>query len=359
MRDDDKDENGGKRKVVSYGSRSVGGRKPHPKHMAAYQKYESVSYISPDTAAQESQFMRQTPKDRGNRRLLLWCRYGVTGIMVSCVISAALRICAVIEKSRVYATKGALDKGDVGGAWMIWVGSSVAMNLFACFLVLLQPAGASSGIPGLIAFLNGVEPNGGVSPITKKKTSFISLKTMSTKFVGMLCSIPSGLCIGPEGPIIHISALVAYWCTHAVHLIEAKLLGKDFDGENEAEKRDFLATGAACGICTAFRAPLAGTLFVVEEAGSFFTTKHLEFTFFSCLVAYWMQWVFGYYAGEEGATGAKFNQQTGCVFLLFFFFCSFFFVLFLVTSFFCSFSHFHLLLLFLSPPTHTQVLLQC
>ena len=176
MRDDDKDENGGKRKVVSYGSRSVGGRKPHPKHMAAYQTYESVSYISPDTAAQESQFMRQTPKDRGNRRLLMWCRYGVTGIMVSCVISAALRICAVIEKSRVYATKGALDKGDVGGAWMIWVGSSVAMNLFACFLVLLQPAGASSGIPGLIAFLNGVEPNGGVSPITKKKNKFYFIK---------------------------------------------------------------------------------------------------------------------------------------------------------------------------------------
>jgi chloride channel 7 len=288
--------------------------------LETYQNYEYVSYISPDTAAQEGQFMRMTPRDHRNRRLLLWCRYGVTGIMVSCVISAALRICNIIEKSRVYATKGALDKNEIGNAWLIWVGSSVGMNLVACILVLFQPAGASSGIPGLIAYLNGVEPNGGVSPITKKKTSFTSIKTMSSKFVGMLCSIPSGLCIGPEGPIIHISALVAYWCTHAVHMIEEKILGKDFDGENEAEKRDFLATGAACGICTAFRAPLAGTLFVVEEAGSFFTTTHLEYTFFSCLVAYWMQWVFGYYSGEAGATGAKFKQQTGCV-PLFLFLC--------------------------------------
>ena len=86
----------------------------------------------------------------------------------------------------------------------------------------------------------------------------------------------------------------------------------------KSEQRDFLATGAACGICTAFRAPLAGkfllvkcffayrpfeililfffsdctgTLFVVEEAASFFTTRHLEFTFFACLAAYWCQWI--------------------------------------------------------------------
>ena len=42
-----------------------------------------------------------------------------------------------------------------------------------------------------------------------------------------------------------------------------------------SEARDFMATGAACGICTAFRAPLAGVMFVVEEAATFFTTQHL------------------------------------------------------------------------------------
>ena len=63
----------------------------------------------------------------------------------------------------------------------------------------------------LISFLNGVEPLGGKSPITGKKTSFTSLKTMGAKWLGMLCSIPSGLCIGPEGPIIHISALLGMY----------------------------------------------------------------------------------------------------------------------------------------------------
>jgi chloride channel 7 len=292
-----------------YGSRMIGGKKPY--NIDKYRQYEATSYIVPDTADQESQYMRMTPKDYARRRLLMWVRYAFTGVVVSIVISGALFLTNIIEKWRVKSTTKILDNADIGGAWMFWVGTSVGMNLFACTLVLLNPAAASSGIPGLIAFLNGVEPAGGVSNITKKKTSFTSIRTMVVKFVGMVASIPSGLCIGPEGPIIHISSLLAYWSTAFVHYVEDKVWGWQFDRETNAERRDFLATGAACGICTAFRAPLAGTLFVVEEAGSFFTTKHLEYTFFASLIAYWVQWTLGFQSGEEGATDAKFQQTTG------------------------------------------------
>ena len=96
-----------------------------------------------------------------------------------------------------------------------------------------------------------------------------------------------------------------------VHLLESKLYGKDYDVTSKAELRDFLATGAGCGITTAFRAPLAGTMFVVEEAGSFFTTQHLEYTFFSCLISYWAQWSLGYYFDGDSATAPKFQQDTG------------------------------------------------
>ena len=79
-------------------------------------------------------------------------------------------------------------------AWLTWTGSSLAMTTFAALIVCYQPACASSGIPGLIAYLNGVKPLGGVSHITGKMTSFVSVKTMLCKLVGMLASIPSGLC---------------------------------------------------------------------------------------------------------------------------------------------------------------------
>jgi chloride channel 7 len=297
------------RKVSTYGSRMVGGTEPTDTEK--YNKYEAVSYITPDTVAVESTYLNLSPRKRTTQRILLWIRYALTGGVVSVVIALALRICKTIEKTRVKYTTSALDDGDIATGWMIWVGSSVAMNLVALFLVLLQPGAASSGIPGLIAFLNGVEPSGGKSPITKQKTSWVSLRTMSAKFLGMLCSIPSGLAIGPEGPIIHISALLGFWVTKLVHYLEGRIYGEGFDHETEDEKRDFLATGAACGITTAFRAPVAGTLFVVEEAGSFFTTQHLEFTFFSCLISYWVQWCIGQYLDGESAGDAKFQQTTG------------------------------------------------
>jgi chloride channel 7 len=103
----------------------------------------------------------------------------------------------------------------------------------------------------------------------------------------MILSIPSGLAIGPEGPIIHISALLSHHSLALMTRLSHRLLPPRMRfSVRSGESRDFLATGAACGICVAFRAPLAGCLFVVEEAASFFTTGHLEYTFFATVVSY-------------------------------------------------------------------------
>merc|ERR1719326_106713 len=53
--------------------------------------------------------------------------------------------------------------------------------------------------------------------------------------------------------------------------------------------RDYVSTGAACGIAAAFKAPIAGVLFVIEEAASHFRREHLAKIFigatFAVLVA--------------------------------------------------------------------------
>jgi chloride channel 7 len=291
------------------GSRMVGGAKPT--NLEKYNKFESTSYITPDTPKEEASLMRMTKQLWQQRRAFLWVLYGTIGISVSLLISAILYLCGIIEKARVKATGYALKDGDVAQAYLIWVGSSLGMAVFAASLVVLEPAAASSGIPGLIAYLNGVDPKGGKSPVTQKETSFTSLKTMAAKLIGMIASIPSGLCIGPEGPIIHISALFAMYTAKIVQYAESKLFPSHSYHASTSETRDFLATGAACGICTAFRAPIAGTLFVVEEAASFFTTNHLEYTFFACLAAYWCQWTIGLNLTGTDATLAKFQQTTG------------------------------------------------
>ena len=284
---------------------------------------------------------------RNRRRLYIWFMYGVLGIVVCLVILLVLYCCKMIEKTRVKWTKKQLDQiqehceasntdticilnagndtcTQVGGdgaceyiadhdsnlvmAWVIWTGTSMVLCWVAAFLVLWQPASASSGIPALIAYLNGVIPLGGKSPLTGKMTGFQSFPTLVAKTIGMILSIPSGLCLGPEGPIIHISALLAHHATNFFQNLTHMILPPKYQFTcRPGEARDFLATGAACGICVAFRAPLAGCLFVVEEAASFFTTEHLEYTFFATIITYMTARVLA--NPEDGFT--KFKQPTG------------------------------------------------
>lgn len=232
----------------------------------------------PDTKEEESHQRTFTPAMRNRRRLFIWGLYAWLAVCVSAAIVLILHTCDLILKERVKATNKPLQRDDLLGAWCIWTGTSLVLVLVSCVGVLWQPAAASSGIPGLIAFLNGVEPKGGTSPLTGKATDFLSLQTLIAKSGGMILSIPSGLCLGPEGPIIHIGALLAHHSTQLLQAVSHRVLPERLQFTVKAsEARDFLATGAAVGICVAFRAPLAGCLFVVEEAASFFNTEHLEY----------------------------------------------------------------------------------
>ena len=287
------------------GSRMVGGKRPHDE--LAYNAMESVNYLIPDTKREEDYLRELKPNARRFRAHFLWFQYGAVGVAISLAVLAMLGLSDWILKKRAYATKDQLAVDNVFMAWVVWTGSSLGLCAVALLMVLLEPACASSGIPGLIAFLNGVMPKGGNSPLLGKETSFISWQTMVAKVIGMVCSIPSGLAIGPEGPIIHICALLAHWVTVVCQHIEQKLLPGYYFTADATESRDFLATGAACGICVAFRAPLAGCMFVVEEAGSFFSTRHLEYTFFACIVAYLVAQTLADPA--DGFT--KFRQATG------------------------------------------------
>lgn len=293
-------------KAEQFGARAVGGHRPHDEKL--YGLIQSSDYLTPDTKHEEAMQHSLTPAMRKQRKVFMWAMYAVIGCITAVVIVYVLHACDLILKLRAKATDSMLDQGDLLSAWLIWTGSSLGLCLAACMLVMWQPAAVSSGIPGLIAFLNGVMPVGGKSPLTHQKTGFLSFSTLVAKTLGMILSIPSGLCLGPEGPIIHISALIAHHTTTAVQRLSQRVLNERFHFTvKPGEGRDFLATGAAVGICVAFRAPLAGCLFVVEEAASFFTTEHLEYTFFATIVAYMVALALA--QPEDGFT--KFKQATG------------------------------------------------
>ena len=63
------------------GSRMVGGKRPT--NLDKYLKFESTSYITPDTITEEAVFMRMTKDLWSRRRAFLWVLYAIIGISVA------------------------------------------------------------------------------------------------------------------------------------------------------------------------------------------------------------------------------------------------------------------------------------
>ncbi|KAJ3410942.1 glycerol ethanol, ferric requiring protein [Chytridiales sp. JEL 0842] len=149
--------------------------------------------------------------------------------------------------------------------WFIYVIFSTLIATAAAFLVLgLSPLAAGSGTPEVKTILGGFSiPN------------FLSSKTLLVKAVALPLTVASGLCVGKEGPMIHLGCAV----------------GNVFQGlflnyrNNEGRKREVLSACAAAGVAVAFGAPIGGVLFSMEELSSFFPRKTMIRSFFCALIS--------------------------------------------------------------------------
>jgi len=128
-----------------------------------------------------------------------------------------------------------------GSAWVFWLalaGLFVAGTVLARWLtVRVAPEAAGSGIPV-------------VEEALERGTPLRWLRVLPAKFVGGALALASGLSLGREGPTVHMGAAVA------------AMLG---DREAAPVRRALLAAGAGAGLTTAFSAPLAGLVFILEE----------------------------------------------------------------------------------------------
>ena len=102
---------------------------------------------------------------------------------------------------------------------------------------------SGSGIPEIKTILSGfVIPH------------FLDFKVLFVKAVGAILAVATGMCLGKEGPFVHISTCVAY------------LVGKCFPKyrENGRKMRELLSAGCSSGLSVAFGAPIGGILFSYE-----------------------------------------------------------------------------------------------
>jgi CIC family chloride channel protein len=122
----------------------------------------------------------------------------------------------------------------------IVVGACAVATLVAAWLVRqFSPHASGSGIPHVEAVLNEQIPPApfGLVPV---------------KFLGGILAIGSGLALGREGPTVQMGAGIAVFAARVCRL-------------RWADCRVLLAAGAGAGLATAFNAPIAGLVFVLEE----------------------------------------------------------------------------------------------
>ena len=124
----------------------------------------------------------------------------------------------------------------------------VAACAVAAWLVRrVAPAASGSGIPHVEAVLEGEVP-----PAPPR--------LIPIKFFGGVLAIGSGLALGREGPSVQMGATIAH--------IVGKIAGRSWP-----DCRVLLAAGAGAGLATAFNAPIAGSVFVLEELVRRFDTR--------------------------------------------------------------------------------------
>jgi len=98
----------------------------------------------------------------------------------------------------------------------------------------------------LIGYLNGVNMEG-----------FLKISTLITKVIGVTLAVAGKLCVGKEGPLAHIGAIVGASILY--------IPGLGFEHlRNDETKRLFIAAGASTGVSAAFGAPIGGALFCYE-----------------------------------------------------------------------------------------------
>jgi chloride channel protein, CIC family len=129
--------------------------------------------------------------------------------------------------------------GHLLGLLLVTAAIAAATALAAGLVNRICPAASGSGIPHVEAVLRGELPQ-------------VPISLIPVKFFGGWLAIGSGLALGREGPTVQMGASLG------------SFIGQAFR-RNWPDCRVLLAAGAGAGLATAFNAPIAGAIFVLEE----------------------------------------------------------------------------------------------
>jgi chloride channel 7 len=237
--------------------------------------FESCNFEAqnnPRTRSTAEDFMRRSVA----RSFVRWILYFLMAVVMAgayWLMSHTMRAVQgpVLDRLEVIAS----GSGFLG--WLYYTAVMFCLVGIALICVLMKPAAGGSGLPELIAYLNGVRVRG-----------VLDASTALAKFIGVTFAVASGLAIGPEAPVIHLGALIGVLVLNVVWMFgrNSRIGRYIYHLRSDREQRQLVTLGAALGITTAFHAPIGGVMFALEEAISFFNSKVI----FRCAIVRSIPW---------------------------------------------------------------------
>eukprot|EP01065_Artemidia_motanka_P037858 TRINITY_DN46763_c0_g1_i1.p1 TRINITY_DN46763_c0_g1~~TRINITY_DN46763_c0_g1_i1.p1 ORF type:complete len:1275 (+),score=364.64 TRINITY_DN46763_c0_g1_i1:61-3885(+) len=241
---------------------------------ARMQRYDAIDFWIPSTKMLKTLFASSPFYKRSHK----WLVYGAVGGVVGIIAFVLLNTLNALHEWRISLLEHALEGKHGSSRWigfLPWYGTGLGFVLVSVMLCCIWTPAAGSGVPDVMAYLNGV-----------MFRRVFNIRTLVMKVLSCALAVSGGMPVGPEGPMIHIGALVGAGISTG-RSRSLKCAGPCCAKwrSDPRDHRDFITAGAAAGVACAFSAPVGGLLFVIEEITSFYSTKAMWMAFFCCLVA--------------------------------------------------------------------------
>eukprot|EP00042_Codosiga_hollandica_P047482 m.515799 g.515799 ORF g.515799 m.515799 type:complete len:983 (+) comp57463_c0_seq46:194-3142(+) len=133
----------------------------------------------------------------------------------------------------------------------------------AHLIAYFAPHAFGSGIPEMRVILSGFVIKG-----------YLNFWTCVVKCISVILAVGSGLSMGKEGPMVHITCCIGHFISD---------LFKEYR-TNESRQRDIVSVTAALGVAVAFGAPIGGVLFSFETLSYYFPHHVMWKSFLSAMI---------------------------------------------------------------------------
>ncbi|CAI0542716.1 unnamed protein product [Linum tenue] len=191
----------------------------------------------------ENDVFKQDWRSRGKKQMfqylfMKWSLCFLVGLIVSVIGFFNNLAVENIAGLKFVVTSNMMLAGRFKMAFFVFSASNLVLTLFATLITaFIAPAAAGSGIP---------------------------------EVVGSISAVSASLVVGKAGPMVHTGACVASLLGQG----GSKKYGLTWKWlrffKNDRDRRDLVTCGSAAGIAAAFRAPVGGVLFALEEMASWY-----------------------------------------------------------------------------------------